>query len=253
MKNKILPIITVIALVVLLFLTSCELYEKLNGAEVKYKKLIEGAEEYSFAATVVCTDTDGTKTVNLKCFYKDGAYAYVYSLEKVGDVLTYRELFKDNEYYQILENYNSLTIPFSNVGIGAGEYYLYPETSATSDKNLVYNLTSQLLVGSYATLLKTSVKETLNGKDVKKYSFTYEDDEYTYWFSDKYLEQFKLVDNGGAEYLVTYKDYCFENVDTAYFVKPQDVIGAYIESNFSFEEWVEILSGLSAIISDNAR
>lgn len=231
-----------ILLIVATLLCGCELNRKLNGAETKFAKTVTESREYSFDMSIL---TEGNQKINLKCVKKNNDYAYKYSLD--GQTYpTYRRMFVDSCQYDILEVAGSFDTPFGGVTMGTGTYYITENVPFTSEENLLFVVSENLLTASLLTLVKSAVKErTEDGETWFRYDFTYEQDDYSFWFDDIYLRRVKIVYKDNTFYDLHFSAFRFGSVDRECLVKPEETAGVYLKSPFSFEEWSNMLANFS--------
>lgn len=236
--------------ILLLILTSlfcgCDLSRKLNGAETNFAKTVEKSKEYSFDMSIL---TEKNQKINLTCVKRDNDYAYKYSLEE-QTYPTYRRMFVDSKMYDILEVADSFNTPFGDVTMGTGTYYITENVPFTSEDNVLFAVSENLLKASLLTLVKSAVKErTEKGETWFRYDFTYEQDNYSFWFDDTYLRRVKIVYEDNTFYDLYFSAFRFGSVDRELLIKPEERTGVYVKSPFSFEEWSNLLESFSNKIS----
>lgn len=241
MKRK---LITVILLIIVLssVLVGCEINRKLNGAEINFAKTVQNSKEYSFDMSVL---NEKNEKINVTCVKKDNDYAYKYSLDGMS-YPTYRRIFINSNQYDILEVYDNLDTPIGSIPIGTGTYYVNENVSYQSEENLLYTVSENLLTATYVTLVKSAVKEKGdNGEKLYRYNFTYENDNYSFWFDDTYLRRIKIVYQDNTSFDISFSNFHFGSVDREYLVTPEEATGLYIKSYFSFQEWESIIGDFS--------
>lgn len=177
-----------------------------------YNSVINEAEEYSFE--LVYTDTSATAPVYVNCYYKDGKYAYRFSLEGFDNgELAYRRIFTGGKLYEIRESKTDLS--------WAGQYKVNENVSANDERNFIYKYTNLITAGSYATMLTSGEDVVYRDTDCREYEFSYDGRRFTYVFEKETSLLLKFVtEEGDNVKTLEYYDYKFENIDTACLYPP---------------------------------
>jgi len=241
---KIILIITIAVLSLTALLTGCDLSRKVQGIELKFRNKLEKAEAFSFNIHLDVEQGATKSELDVSCYKKGTEYAYTFRAPNSADL--YRDLFADNRMYEFCEYSSPLLI-------GAGSYYVNEGVAYTSDKNLLYTVTKNIMLASYATLLTTGKKDKVGDVDTYRYDFEIGGNSYSMWYDDENLVKisaiFRSADENGnttsETYAATFSDYRFADVDSAPFRRPGDMTGAYIESPISFEDWMKIITQFS--------
>lgn len=238
--------IILILLISTTLLCGCELGRKLNGAETQFAKTVGECKEYSFDMSIL---TEENQKINLTCVKKNNDYAYKYSLDGQS-YPTYRRMFVNSCQYDILEVADSFDTPFGGVTMGTGTYYITENVSFTSKDNVLYTVSENLLTATYLTLVKSATKEkNENGETLFRYDFTYEQDNYSFWFDSTYLRRVKIVYQDNTFYDLFFSAFRFGSVNRECLIKPEETAGVYVKSPISFQEWEKILGDFSNKIS----
>ena len=247
MKSR-LKIVAVLLLAAILAaaLCGCESIErKMQGIELRFRQQIENAEQFSFTALLTIESGSGTERLKVDCAEKGEEYAYTFSSPD-NPKTVYRKLFADGKLYEFVTRDTA-------VSLEAGAYYVEENVAVSSSENLLYWVKKNVLAATYAVLLSKGEKTTLDGAEVYRYDFTYEGNEYSLWYDDHAMVQisaiFRSTDTDGTErsekYTAAFSDYRFEGVDEAFFLRPADLKGVYVESYISFEDWMGVLTKFS--------
>lgn len=244
--KKIIVLFILIVIISCSCFVGCEINRKLNGAEINFAKTVQNSKEFSFDMSI---STEEDQKINLTCFKKNNDYAYKYTLDGL-DYPSYRRIFINSVQYDILEVYDNFNTALGSIPIGTGTYYITENVEYTSQDNLLYTVSENLLTATYLTLVKNAVKEKdSDGKTLYRYNFTYEQDDYSFWFDDNYLRRVKIVFSDDTFYDISFSNFHFGTVDREYFVTPEETAGIYIKSPFTFQEWASIMGEFSNKIS----
>lgn len=206
--RKITALISLILIFgILFFLAGCKSKDGEN-----YNSVINEAEEYSFE--LVYTDTSATAPVYVNCYYKDGKYAYRFSLEEFNNgELAYRRIFTGGKLYEIRESKTDLS--------WTGQYKINDNVSSSDERNFVYKYTSLITTGSYAERLDSGENVVYRDTDCREYKFSFDGRNYTYVFEKERSLLLKLVvEEGGNVRTLEYYNYKFGNIDTACLYPP---------------------------------
>ncbi len=206
--RKIITLISLILIFGSLFsLTGCK-----NKDVSDYNSVMGDAEEYSFG--IVYTDTSATAPVYVNCYYKDGKYAYRFSLEEFNNgELAYRHIFAGGKLYEIRESKTDLS--------WTGQYKINDNVSSSDERNFVYKYTSLITTGSYAERLGPGENVVYRDTECKEYKSAYDGKRFTYVFGKESGLLLKFVaEEGGSAKTLEYYDYKFENIDTACLYPP---------------------------------
>ena len=239
-------LITVVAVVMALcvLLTACDLGRKVQGIEVKFQKKVEAATELSFDMQLEINTDGSVSRIDVSCYKKGNEYAYTF-VEPDKEYVVYRRLYADNKLYEYV----------TDTRLHAGTYYVTDGVAYTDDNNLLYWVTKNIMLATYATLLSTGKQEKVGGVDTYRYDFSYEGNDYSLWYDDSNLVKISATFRSTAEdgtahtetYVGVFSGYRFAEVDSALFLRPAETKDAvYVESPISFEEWMRILDKFSA-------
>lgn len=245
MKKLFVLIVLIVAISCFSFV-GCEINRKLNGAEINFAKTVKNSKEFSFDMSIL---TEDNQKINLTCFKSDNDYAYKYSFDGVT-YPTYRRIFIKNKQYDILEVYDKLNTSIGSIPVGTGMYYSVDNVSYMTEDNLLYHVSENLLTATYLTLVKSCVKEKdSNGMTLYRYDFTYEGDNYSFWFDNTYLRRVRILFSDNTSYDISFSNFHFGTVDREFFVTPEETAGLYVKSPFTFQEWANILGDFSSKIN----
>lgn len=241
MKNAKKIIICLVSLVVILtmILSACDLARKAQGVEVKFQKKLSSATKLSFDLHLNIKSGGTESDIDLSC-YKDGNdYAYTFYAPNDRNV-QYRRLYADNNLYEFV----------SQTTLNTGSYYTNTGVPYTDDDNLLYAMTSKIMLASYATLLIDGTKEKVNGVDTYRYDFSVDGNQYSLWFDDENMVKisatFVSTDSNGntssETYTAFFSNYVFGDTTASAFTRPNDLGLLYVESPVSFESWMTIMT-----------
>lgn len=242
----IIACLVVLVLSLGLVLAACDLGRKVQGVEIKFQKKVEAAQELSFDLHADIVSDGEESSLDISCFKKGNEYAYTF-VQPDNTSVVYRRLYADNKLYEYVTKDGSL-------GIRVGTYYATNDVPYTDENNLLYWVTQKIMLATYATLLSTGKKETLNGAEVYHYDFAYQGNQYALWYDDvnlvKISATFNSTDAEGKAHSETYtavfSNYRFDQVDHAPFRRPAESTDAtYVESPISFESWMAIINRFS--------
>ena len=251
MKNKV-KIVSLIVLTVIIttfVLCGCDLARKLKGAEVSFPTKIAEAKAFSFDMDITCVDKNGTSTVSMRCYKRenedgDDEYAYdFFNKNAVSVINTYRNLYADDRLYEVL-----------NPDLGVGSYYVKESVSVTSDDNVLYVITENILIATVATFLTSAHKEELNGENVYRYDIEVNDKNISIWYNDVSLVKIaaELQDENGdkAKYDILLGNYKFdEEMTDNPFVRPNELPGIYAEQPFDYEDWAKVVNNFATYLN----
>lgn len=206
--RKIITLISLILIFGSLFsLTGCK-----NKDVSDYNSVMGDAEKYSFG--IVYTASAAPAPVYVSCYYKDGKYAYRFSLEGFDNgELAYRHIFTGGRLYEIRESKADLS--------WTGQYKINDNVSSSDERNFVYKYTHLITTGSYAERLDSGENVVYRDTECKEYKSAYDGRNYTYVFEKERSLLLKLVvEEGGSAKTLEYYNYKFGNIDTACLYPP---------------------------------
>lgn len=242
--GKIIVCLIVITLVGAALFSACDLLRKVQGAEVKFRNKVTKAEKLAFDMHLEIKNADSESELDVGCYKSGEEYAYTFSKPNNAN-LRYRRLFADECLYEYAYQAN----------LGIGTYYTNRDVAYTDDRNLLYAITENIMLATYATLLTEGKKDTVAGKDAYRYDFSYGGNQYSLWYDDENLVKisatFYSTDEEGQStsetYLATFSNYRFGETERDPFLRPQESTEAiYAESPISFEDWMTILDRFSS-------
>lgn len=242
--GKIIICILILALACSAILGGCDLVRKVKGAELGFQKKLKAATEVSFDMHLDITKSGVTSGIDLSCYKKGDEYAYTFSDPALKGV-TYRKLFADNCKYEFCETTTLLNVR-------TGTYVKTEDVPYTDDSNLLYVVTKNIMLVTVAAFITKAEKETLGDTEVYHYSFDYNGDQYHFWYDAENLVKvsatFNSEDENGVKssetYAATFTNYRFEKVAGEPFLRPVPI--SYVESPYTVEEWMEILTEFGA-------
>ena len=161
-------IITVLGLVFVA--AGCDVVRKLQGAEFEFPQKVAAADNLSFDIALTYESNGETTDIDVSCYKKGNEYAYEYRLADSRAGTKYRNLYADNNLYEILTNDLSL-----------GSYYVQSDVSVEDDSNFLYMVCSNITALSIAALVFTSHKETLNDETVYRYDLSTEEGDFKFF------------------------------------------------------------------------
>lgn len=240
MKKSLKIVIAVVAVVmvgIMLTLSACDLVRKVKGVELKFQKKVQDAVELSFDMHLEITDASGNSQLDISCYKNGDEYAYIYN----GSGVVYRRLYADNKEYEFLQKSAVRT------------YYTTDDVGYDNEENVLYTVTQNIMLATYATLLTTGKKDKVGDVDTYRYDFSFDGNNYSLWYDDENLVKILAVintsnDDGSTtteSYMAQFANYRFEDVDAAPFARPSLVTDG-LESPISFQEWMAILNKFTA-------
>ena len=245
-------LLTVIVMALTAVLSACDLVRKMNGAEVKFQKKVKEAADLSFDLGLEIV-TDGEKSaIDVSCFKKGNEYAYTF-MEPGNTSVIYRRLYAHNKLYEFVTKTN----------LHVGMYYTTNDVDYKDDNNLLYWVTENIMLATYATLLTTGEDDKVNGVDTHRYDFDYGGNQYSLWYDAESLVKisatFNSTDEDGTKHSETYtgvfSNYKFADVDASPFWDPAETKNnasgiIYTESPIPFEDWMNIINKFSARVAN---
>ena len=243
---KIMALILALTTVMALALAGCgEFSRKLRGAEMSYPTKVSNAKQLSFKMDVTYRKGEEKTDVNMTCYRQtlsNGAqeYAYVYS---TANALceSYKNLYADGNLYEIAKTR----------AVNAGTYYVKEGVSVEDGGNILYHVTQKILLTSAAAFLSKAQEETLNGEKVYRYDVMVGGNKVTLWYDSEVLVKIYVAfkDESGEyveNYTIHLSDYTFDkDLPADAFKRPADYGITYVESPWSFEDWMNILSSFA--------
>ena len=169
--------------------------------------------------------------------YEEEEYAYIYTCQK-GNYSSYKNIYADDKLYEI-----------ANLPVG-GIYYVKDDVSVSDDSNILYQVTQNIMLTSVAALLVKAKKETLNGEQVYRYDVEISGKNVSIWYNSEVLVQLyaKFAGENGEpdeEYTIALSNYKIdEEISADVFARPDTYTG-YVESQISFEAWMEIINAFA--------
>lgn len=241
-------VLTVLTLILTIALSACDLVRKVQGVEIKFQQKVQAAEQLSFDMRLTILDADGEQSLDVSCYKQGDEYAYTFTQPDDASYV-YRRLYADNKLYEYL----------TKTRLHAGTYYVRDNVAYTADENLLYWVTQNIMLATYATLLTTGQKDTVNDVAVYRYDFSYDGNDYSLWYDDENLVKisatFRSTDTDGnpksETYIGVFANYRFDEVDEAPFRRPEETTDAvYLESPISFEDWMHIIDRFGARVAN---
>ena len=245
MKRTIRTVALILAVVIMaaFALTGCEMARKLQGAEMTFPAKISDAKTFSFKMKIDYKKGATNTVINMDC-YKQTAengseeYAYCYSCPQ-GAHQSYKNIYADGKLYEI-----------ANFSEHTGSYYVKDDVNVDAEGNIIYHIKQNILLLSVAAMVGKANKETLNGEQVYRYDVDINDKSASIWYNSEVLVKcyikFVHEDDEDEEYTLTLSDYTFdEELPAEIFARPDTYGLGYIESPFSFETWMEIITTFS--------
>ena len=218
----------------------CDLSRKLQGIEFKFQSKIENAVQLSFDMHLNISSESGSNDIDISCYKKGEEYAYTF-VNRDNANLKHRHLFADNCLYEFV----------TNTTMHVGSYYTYENVPYTKDENLLYAVTQNIMLATYATLFTTGKKDRVGDAEAYRYDFEHKGNQYSLWYDDvnliKISATFNSEDKNGTvtseTYSAVFDNYLFENVPDAPFLRPAATNDAiYVESVIPFEDWMGIIN-----------
>jgi len=241
-------LLTVVVMTLTVALSACDFIRKMKGAEVKFQEKVKNATELSFDMSLEIVEDGEKSNIDISCFKKGDEYAYTF-VEPGNESVVYRRLYAHNKLYEFLTKTN----------LHVGMYYTTDDVPYTDDNNLLYWVTENVMLATYATMLTKGQKDTVNGVDVYRYDFSYDGNQYGLWYDNENLVKiaatFNSTDADGNAHSETYtgvfSNYKFDDVDASPFWDPTETKDntagvVYTESPISFEDWMAIINKFSA-------
>ena len=241
---KLLALILAVVTLAAIALAGCgEFSRKLNGAEMSYPSKISNAKTLSFKMDITYRKGEEKTDVDMTCYRRtleDGTqeYAYVYSSDSAL-YQSYKNLYADGDLYEIV-----------NVTTNGGTYYVKEGVSVEDNGNILYHVTQKILLTSAAAFLAKAQEETLKGEKVYRYDVMVGDNKVTLWYNDEVLVKIYVAfkDESGAyaeNYTIHLSDYIFDGeLPAAAFKRPSE-LGFYVQSPWSVEDWMSIVSSFA--------
>ena len=239
---------TAVVMVLTVTLSACDLIRKMNGAEIKFQEKVKNAEELSFDMSLEIIEDGEKSNIDVSCYKKGEEYAYTF-VEPGNESVVYRRLYAHNKLYEFLTKTN----------LHLGTYYTTDEVPYTDENNLLYWVTENVMLATYATMLTKGQKDTVGDVETYRYDFSFDGNEYSLWYSDtdlvKVSATFNSTDTEGNAHSETYtgvfSNYKFADVDGSPIWDPTETKDntagvVYAESPISFEDWMTIINKFSA-------
>ena len=243
-KTKILLVaVLVIVFTLSVVLSACDLARKINGAEISFPTKVSNAETIFFNMDIDYKKGAKSTQINMKCYNhttsdKD-VYAYVYSCPQ-GAYSSYKNIYADSKLHEIV-----------NFTTNTGSYYTKNDVSVDANENMLYHVKKNILLLSAAALVKKANKETLNGETVYRYDVDVDGKTISIWYNSEFLVKCYVKFEGkdgeaDEEYTLSLSGYKFdEPIPDEIFASPDTYGLGYIESPFSFESWMEIMTSFA--------
>lgn len=205
-NKKLISIFIIILIISATVLSAC-------NYSFNYNDRILNSDEYFVKIKLT---QKGIPPIYLNCTYKDGAFAYRYSLQEnviIADI-GYRQIFSGNKMYEI-EEASALGV------LNVGQYKVTENVDPKSTVNFMYTYLYYITKGTYLTLLRNPKKVTVDGIECDKFEFTYDGKEFKYFFDrdDMLIYKLNFKDNKNDIELI-YKEYKFSNVEVKDFKLP---------------------------------
>lgn len=235
--------LVIAALLLTVVLSGCNLERKLQGVELKFNQKLASSSAYSFDVHLSIRSDGSESEIDLGCFKKNNEYAYSFYAPESRSV-EYRRLFADSKLYEFA----------SQTTLHTGTYSVQDNVAYNDASNLLYSLTQKIMLASYATLLSAGEKDKVGGKDVYRYDFTYQGNQYSLWYDDENMVKIKAVfystdyeGNVTSEtYIAEFSNYTFGSASADAFKRPSEMGILYTESPIAIEDWMTIISGFTA-------
>ena len=249
MKTIVKSIVCLLIIVLTLScaLVGCDLGRKLQGIEVKFQKKVEAATQLSFDLDLSVSSSDGDSRLAVSCYKNGDEYAYTF-VDPSNSSVKYRHLYADQCLYEFV--YSEMPLVSKNVG----SYYTHRDVPFTDEDNVLYWVTRNIMLATYAALLSSGQKDKVGDVDTYRYDFRHEGNDYSLWYDDANLvkvkatfyEQNEAGETTSETYTAVFDNYRFGEVDRAPFYRPgEDPDASLVESPISFEQWMSILNTFS--------
>ena len=234
---------TIICVIVVLLLTavlfcSCDFVNKIK-ISLDFQNKVKNSDELSFDMHLTVISDGEQSELDVSCYKNGDEYAYTFA-KPDNSLVVYRRLFADEKLYEYL-----------NTSFYLGSFYINDSVPYTDERNLLYTVIQKIMLTTYVTVLSTGVGDSVDGQDATRYDITHDGDTYSLWYDDTNLVKLSATvktpttDGGEIEetYIAQFKNYKFENVSTAPFLRPEDKYDAlYVESPIAFEDWMTVIN-----------
>ena len=238
-------VVLIVTLAVFVFAGCGDFSRKLKGAELSFPNKISGAKKMSFKMNVKYRKDNTTTEIDMDCYRAaneagQDEYAYVYSSASAL-YKSYKNIYADGKLYEIV-----------NVMDHAGSYHVKDDVSVQDNGNILYHITQKILLTSAAAFVSKAQQETLQGETVYRYDVMVGEKKVTLWYNSEVLVKIYVFLAGEKEsdyeqYTIRLSDYHFnEDLPADTFKRPDTYGVTYVESPFSFEEWMSAVSGFAA-------